>query len=662
MSNTASKQSTNLPEITIKAIAVALFTTIILTAANAYLGLRVGMTISASIPAAVISMAILRNFKNSNILENNIVQTAASAGEALTAGIAFTLPALVILGSMHHFQYWPIVFISAISGILGVLFIVPLRRILINDKMLKFPEGTAIAYVLKASENVKGVLGNLVWGGVVSAIISLCQTGFGVIANGLQYWFASGGYVYGFGLGFSPAMLAAGYIVGFEVSISIILGIVIGWVVGIPIISHAYHLGVTQNATATATFIWDHYVRYIGVGTMIVGGVWGVVTLIKPLIGAVKESFVLSRQKTNDHSKLPREERDIPFNYIICGLIIVFILLYFLFRHFIQIEFTAHSHISVLFSISACIWVLLAGFVLAAICAYFAGLVGSSVNPLSGLALAAVLGTSLLLLGLFHWLNGGVINQLEAASLAIVITSVMSAAAAIANDTIQDLKTGQLVGATPWKQQVMLIFGVLVASLIIPYVLQLLYEAYGFVGAMPRPGMDPMQALSAPQAGLIATVTLALFKHSLQWTMIFVGIAVGVGTLIINHFSKKRGVHVPALAVGLGIYLPLPASVPIALGGLASAFVNRKLNKQLGPDASIEDINRHKQPGLMLACGMVAGSSLVGVILAIPFVIYSSTSILNIAPKGFEPIAEAIALIMCALLYLWVRRVVCSNK
>ncbi|MDQ8039246.1 MAG: oligopeptide transporter, OPT family, partial [Rickettsiella sp.] len=309
-------------EITVRAVILAILLAVILAAANAYLGLKVGLTISASIPAAILSMGILRFFKNSSILENNIVQTGASAGEALVGGTAFILPALIILHYWQHFDYWQTVFISLTGGILGVLFSIPIRRVLLADKSLRFPEGTAIGQVLKISQDTKGNLKELVQGGALGAFVALFQSGFQIIADNTATWFKAGNkFVYGFTFGFEPALLAAGYIVGVGVAMSTLFGVIIGWVVGVPIFSYLHPLAANMDANSLATSIWQTDIRPIGVGTMLVGGLWTMVLLIKPIIRGIHSSFVsLKAVKKSGYSSLPKHERDIPINYTIALL------------------------------------------------------------------------------------------------------------------------------------------------------------------------------------------------------------------------------------------------------------------------------------------------------------------------------------------------------
>lgn len=660
--------NSNLPEITLKAVILSVFLTIILTAANAYLGLKVGITISASIPAAVISMGILRFFKRSNILENNIVQTAASAGEALVAGVIYILPALLILQFWQHFNYWETMLVAMVGGTLGVLFSIPLRRILLSDKTLRFPEGTAIGEVLKISNQGKAGLHNLVRGGIIGSSISLLQAGFQLIADSIQFWFKAGNsFIYGFGTGFEPALLAAGYIVGVSVVISMFIGVAIGWLIGIPVLSHFTDLSTVTDANALASSIWKNDIRYVGVGTMLVGGIWTIINLLKPIKDGLKSSFASVRIiRHQGFQTLPQIERDIPIHYVLLALIILLIPLGTLLYYFIStINLPVTTNLEIILVGGSIIFILLAGFIFASLCGYFAGLVGSSNNPISGMAMSALLIAALLLFGTFALANTSISTdaaKLAVSALVVFVTTAILTAAAITNDTIQDLKAGQIVGATPWKQQVMLIIGTLIAAVVIPPILELLFNAYGIGSIFPRPGMDPNQALSAPQAMLMSTLTMGVFSHNLPWPMLLSGAVIALISILIDSLLKKKGASLPVLAVGLGIYLPIGVTMPLIFGGIASFFIERSLNKNYSKPHQIKQAEKNRQQGLVAACGIVAGASLMGVLLAIPFSIAKSTNILRIVPSSFTPYADLLGAIASIGILVWLYFVTCRPK
>lgn len=655
-----------LPEITLRVIVLGFFLTVILAAANAYLGLKVGTTVSASIPAAVISMGILRFFRNSNILENTMVQIMASVGEALTAGIAFILPALIILHVWDNFNYWQTVITGLIGGGLGVLFTIPLRRALLKDKTLRYPEAVAIGNVLKASASKeKGDLRSLTIGGLVGALIALFQSGFQILTDNFQYWIKTSNAVFGFGLGLSPALIAAGYIVGVNVALSLLVGVVIGWLAGVPILSWIYGMPNAETANQMAMIIWRDYIRYMGVGTMLVGGLWTLFTLFKPVINSMSASFASLRairlgKKVDDL----RTERDIPINYVFIAAAVILIPIFLLIATtIIPAELNISRSFRFFISGFSTVYILIGGFVFCSIMAYFAGLIGSTNSPVSGLLVCALLMICLIFMGFFSTQSGVSGKELEMIGSIVAIGSmvVIGAALAISNDTMQDLKVGQIVGATPWKQQVMLILGVIVSAFVIPPILQLLYNAYGIGGVFPRPNMNPAQMLAAPQAGLMATVAKGAFSHQLAWGMIATGAVVAVVCVVIDEVLKKRfGTRLPVLAVGLGIYLPLDSSVPVVIGGLLSYLIQQRLYRLYPRVGSNNEskLQTHRHRGLLLACGIVAGASLMGVVLAIPFALKQSSDALRIMPEAYLPFAGGLSIFVTFILCAWIYRVV----
>jgi putative OPT family oligopeptide transporter len=662
------KQS--LPEITLKAIVLSVILTVILSMANAFLGLKVGITISASIPAAIMSMGVLRFFKNSNVLENNIVQTAASAGEALTAGIIFTIPALIVLHFWQEFNYLVTVLIAIIGGIIGVLFTIPLRRVLLEEKSLHFPEGTAIGNILKVSVDKAMGLGDMLWGSFYGAVISLCQTGFKILNSGAQIWVAKGDLVLGAAVGFAPSLIGAGYIIGINTAMTILLGVILGWIVGVPVTSLVYGIptDVTHHVDMAMT-MWKEHIRFIGLGVMIVGGLWAVIILFKPMIKGIAASLIsVSTMREQGHAAIPRTERDIPITVVAWGTALLMIPSFFILQHFVSNEQLAFST-AVVQGISwlSLFYLVIGGFAFASICAYFAGLVGSSTNPLSSMALISLIISSLLILmflGHKVSLHGQNPEAIAAAALAIIITSFICSAAAISNDTIQDLKAGQMVGATPWKQQLMLVVGVIISAVCIPPVLNLLFYAYGIGGVFPRAGMDPSQMLAAPQAGLMAAVVNGIFTGDMNWLMLMIGGIIAVITLIADKLLEPRGIRIPVLAIGLGIYLPIITTTPLIIGGLLSYVVNRKLDKQavnMEEDEKKEFLKKRRQRALLLACGLVAGAAVMGVLLAIPFAIQGSSDGLRIIPDHFEKLTELLGMAVTFILCYWIYRRVCKS-
>ncbi len=654
-----------LPEITPKAIIVSICLIIILAASNAYLGLKVGTTISAAIPAVVISMGLFRLFKTHNVLEINIVQTAASVGEGITAGLAFTVPALIIIGYWHSFHYWTMAGIGISGGILGVFFSIPLRRALLGDKELKFPEGIAVGQVMKVSAQEETSVKPIIYGSVVGGIIGLFQTGFGVFASEAEYWFIKGKSIIGFGMGFSPAVIAAGYICGFTVGLSILIGACIGWFLGVPLISAHYGFSQLLGAKEAAIGLWSYYIRDIGVGTMLVGGLWTLISLFKPVTQAVSSSLdALHDIKKGEGHKILRTEKDIPINYIFWGTLIVLAIVAVQLLGLFSPAAFGVSHALHLGIIGICVaFLLVAGFILSSVSGYFAGLVGATNSPGSGLLVACLLGLSLILLFVFNTahidLGVNVSASLSACGLAIIIASFVGAAIVITNESIQDAKAGQIVGGTPWKQQVTLLASVIVAALVLPLILTLLFNAYGIGGVFPRPGMDPSQMLAAPQAGLMAEIVRGVFNHRLPWIMVIIGLGIGVSGIVIDEILKKFNKRLLILGVGLGIYLPLAVSIPIFIGGLLSYLVQKKVHARYGVIGQHGDVHVSKgmHDALFVACGLVAGSTLMGVILAIPFALSKNSMVLNIMPKNLSLLAGLFSAFVTIGLFIWLYKV-----
>src|SRR5579883_8731 len=655
--------SQSLPEITLKVIILGTILTVILAAANAYLGLRVGQTISASIPAAIISMSILRFFRNSNILENTMVQTMASVGESLISGVAFILPAMIILHAWSGFYYWQTVFLSLLGGTIGVLFTIPLRRALLLDRTLRYPEGIAISNVLKASvTNEKSDMKCLTYGGLAGGVISLFQIGFQILTDTFDFWVRSSSSVFGFELGLSPALIAAGYIVGINVAISFLVGILIGWVAGVPILAWIFGTPAGASTDAVNT-LYQSYIRYIGVGTMLVGSIWTLFTLLKPITQSISASFTTLKKAKQDKIMgihAIRTEKDIPINYVLWASILILIPLFILIAGHLVPD---HSPVSHSFRVLICgfsaIYVLIGGFVFCSISAYFAGLIGSSNTPVSGLVVSALLILCLALLAFFNTVGGVHGRELLGVVLGIGTCVIMGVSIAISNDTMQDLKVGQMLGATPWKQQMMLIFGVVVASFVVPPILDLLYHAYGIGGVFPHPGMSKAQMLSAPQAVLMAAVAQGVYTHNLPWLMLGVGAVIAVICIGIDEIVKKFGTRLPVLAVGLSIYLPMNTTIPVVIGGLLSYIIQLRLNSKYKPRVQHEhEIAAHRHRGLLLACGIVAGASIMGVILAIPFALKETSDALKIMPDQLMPLAGILSIIVTFFLCTWVYRVV----
>lgn len=654
--------SQSVPEITLRAVILGIILTVVLGAANAYLGLKVGQTVSASIPAAIISMSILRFFRESNPLENTMVQTMASVGEALISGIAFVMPALIILHVWNGFYYWQTVGLALTGGIFGVLFTIPLRRALLVDKTLRYPEGLAISNVLKASVNKeKADIKFLTYGGLVGGVISLFQTGFEILTDTFNFWVKSSNHLYGFSLGLSPALLAAGYICGINVAISFLVGISLGWIVGVPVLSGFYGVPTADNVTDAAMAIWSDHIRYIGVGTMLVGGIWTLFTLVKPITQSIAASFAMLRQvKVVGKNAALRTEKDIPINYVLWGLLFLLVPVFILLAcYIVPPDIAMSTNFRNFICGFTTLYVLLGGFLFCSISAYFAGLIGSSNMPVSGLLVSSLLIFCLLVLAIFN-VNGGISGkEMFGVILAIGSSAIICAGISISNDTMQDLKVGQLIGATPWKQQLMLIVGVVVCSLVVPPILDLLYNAYGIGGVFPHPGMNKAQMLAAPQAMLMAAVSQGVFGGSVAWLMVGIGAVIAVLCIMVDNKAKHYGTRLPVLAVGSGIYLPMSVTVPVIIGGFLAYFIEKRISTRYGrPTQNEKKVAAHRHRGLLLSCGIVAGASIMGVLLAIPFAIEQTSDALKIMPDQYAYLAGILSVIVTVFLCGWIYHVV----
>jgi putative OPT family oligopeptide transporter len=671
--------TTSLPEITFKAIVLGFVLSALLAGANAYLGLKVGMTVSASIPAAVISMAVLQLFREQNILENNIVQTAASAGESLAAGVIFTLPALVMLQYWESFAFVPTMAIAMCGGVLGVLFTIPLRRALILETDLQFPEGIATGEVLKAGEEGGEGAKYIGIAGLAGAALKLCQTGFKFVSSSVHGALTGGSIIFGFGSELGVALLAVGYIVGLNIAVLVFAGGLISWLFGIPLYmalaDPAQISQVVGDATGyeAAMNIWNARIRFLGVGAMAVGGIWALVSLVGPIRDGIRSSFEAIREKRSGGAvSIPRTEQDTPINIVLWGTVAMAVPVFVVFLYIVdqsRLGIGTGRYVGTL--LFGLIFAFLAGFLFSSVAGYMAGLVGSSNNPISGVTIATILTTSLILLAIL----GGAINlgvdaseTTAAAATAILVGGVVCCAAAIAGDNMQDLKAGHIVGATPRKQQIMQIVGVVAASLVIAPVLELLFQAYGMGTVFPRPGMDESEVLAAPQATLMSSVADGVFNQDLPWTMIIAGALIAVAIILIDQMLKARGseFRTPVLAVAVGIYLPIELSVPIFIGGFVAFAAGRYLanrKEQIGQDYD-EVAAQSNRRGLLFASGLITGEALVGILLAIPFAYSESTDVMAVTPStlglsesAFSTLTTVLGVAAFACFVVWLYRI-----
>ena len=660
----------SLPELTVRGMLLGAILTIIFTAANVYLGLKVGLTFSSAIPAAVISMAVLKMAKDANILENNMVQTQASAAGTLSA-IIFISPGMLMIGYWQDFEFWQTLVVSACGGCLGVLFTIPLRRAMVVHSDLAYPEGVAAAEILKVGSRTKeegetdSGLKEILAGSAVAGIISFLTNGLQVIGGSLSAWFHIGRGMTQLPLGYSGALVGAGYLIGIASGLAMLVGILIAWAGFVPYFTMTEALPDGLTLQQFAGTVYQQRVRLIGAGAMGVAAVWTLLTLARPVIDGVKESISGARADSGDAKDLHRMDIDMSMKSIGAVFFVTVAGLLAIFYAFVSPENISSGQKLTFTFVGVGIAVFM-GFFVAAACAYMAGLVGTSSSPISGVGILGIIVASLVMyalcssFGIFA-LPGG---EKFATATAIFTTSIILAIACISNDNMQDLKTGWLVGATPWRQQVALLIGCVVGALVIAPVLNLLYEAYGFAGAMPRPGMDPTQALSAPQATLMTTIAQGIFTQQLAWEYIYIGIGVGV-ILILTDLTLKRTTKtlcLPPLAVGMGIYLPPVIQTPLVVGAILGYFLNRHLRQTAGPEAEAAGLRR----GTLFASGLIVGESIVGVLLAALIVVSVSSgggeNPLAIAGADFADTAEMLGLLVFFVILVIFSKVVLSGK
>lgn len=613
----------NLKELTVRGIILGALITVIFTASNVYLGLKVGVTFASSIPAAVISMAVLKFFKDSSILENNMVQTQASSAGTLSS-VIFVLPGLLMMGYWQDFPFWQTMLICAAGGTLGVLFTIPLRRAMVVNSNLPYPEGVAAAEILKAGNNADGDSGvkDIAYGGVLAGLVAFLTNGLRVMADGASAWIQTGKAAFQLPMGFSLALLGAGYLIGIVGGIAMLIGVILTWGVAVPYFTMSEDIAADASLIDSAMTVWKTKVRYIGVGTIGIAAIWTLLILMKPMIEGMVHSFRMLKggQEASEH----RIDIDLSPKTMIYILIATVALIVISLHHFIAAA-PISPELSILLVVVCTFLAVFIGFFVAAASGYMAGLVGSSSSPIYGIGIISVIVISLVLVsignasGLFETVDG----QKFLTALTLFTASIVITTACISNDNLQDLKTGLLVEATPWRQQVALIIGCFVGALVIAPVLEILYHAYGFSGALPRPDMDPSQALSAPQATLMTAISQGIFTNKLEWTYILTGVGLGAVLITIDAFLKKvsnKVFSLPVIAVGIGIYLPPSINTPVIVGAFLAWIMARHIAKLGNKEVSA----KAERFGTLFSAGLIVGESLMGVILA--FIIAASVT------------------------------------
>ena len=652
--SSAAGSKASLPELTLRGIIIGGLITLIFTAANVYLGLKVGLTFATSIPAAVISMAVLRRFKGHNIKENNIVQTIASAAGTLSA-IIFVLPGLVMVGYWQGFGFLQTAGVCIIGGVLGVMYSIPLRRALVTGSDLPYPEGVAAAEVLKVGdesasgtsheENAKG-LRVIVAGGITSAVMALL-TAMKAAASEVTAYFKLGAGATTLGTSLSTALIGVGHLVGLPVGIAMLVGVVISYFILLPIFTTGDVSGATALADVVDTTFSDD-IRFIGVGTMAIAAIWTLLKIAAPIAVGIRQSLASSRARKSG-SVVDVTERDIPFPYVATTIVAFMVPIALLLWDFVR-GTDIHDHMAVLITVSV-LFTLLVGLIIASVCGYMAGLIGASNSPISSIGIIAVLAASLLIAAVTR---GTTADPLSLVAYTLFTAAIVFGIATISNDNLQDLKTGQLVGATPWKQQVALIIGVVFGSLVIPPILQVMLNGFGFQG-MEGAGED---ALAAPQAALMSSVASGIFDSSLDWNLIFIGMAIGAVLIIIDELLRKftDKYSLSPLAAGMGMYLPAALTIVIPIGAILGTFYDKWAAKQSHPEFA-------KRMGTLLATGLIVGESLFGVINAGIIAAAGGESPLEIFEGGASATVVGVVLFIIALtfIYRWTKRTVKSS-
>ncbi|MBI3676792.1 MAG: oligopeptide transporter, OPT family [Proteobacteria bacterium] len=638
-------------ELTFRGVVLGIAITLLFTAANVYLGLKVGLTFATSIPAAVISMAVLSAFKNSTILENNIVQTVASAAGTLSA-IIFVLPGLVIVGWWVGFPFFTSFQICAAGGVLGVLFTIPLRRAMVTNSDLPYPEGVAAAEVLEVGERARSEASKEAREGLLAVVYgALASAGLAIfaatrIATGeyTKFFAVTRTASSGFDMGYSLALVGAGYLVGLSVGMAMLLGLLISWAGAVPILT-SLDVGSALSLADHTDHIWRSKVRFIGAGAIGVASIWTLIKLVGPVVGGVVSTLSASRARAAGSADLRDTDMSpgwIGLITLICLVVIVWLLFQFL-------QPTPLAANTTTLVATALPFVFIVGFLVAAITGYMAGLIGASNSPVSGVGILAIVICATLFVAVVHPAENA---QSALVAFALFATAIVFAIATISNNNLQDLKTGQLVGATPRAQQWALIIGVIAGAAVIPPVLNLLAQAFGFAGA-PNVHTITAQPLAAPQATLISALAQGVIGGKLAWDMIGYGALLGVALVVLDEvLGLVKWLRLPPLAVGIGIYLPMSATLPVVIGAVIGHGYKNWTKRTRDPAHS-------EQLGVLVASGMIVGESLFGVVLAGLIVGFSNDAPLGVVPADFawaNPIAIATFLALIVILYGWMMK------
>jgi|JFJP01.1.fsa_nt_gi putative OPT family oligopeptide transporter len=642
------KGQISLPEVTVKAVVVGVILAVIFTMSSLYIGLKFARTVAASIPAALLSLMIFKAFKKTTILENVIVQTIASAAESVAAMAAFCITAILLSGYWQEFRYLDTMLILGLGGILGVFLSIPLRNIMIVEEKMPYPEGIAVAEVLISGESKGHATSLLLKGSFISALIALAQGGFKIGSDFVIYGAKSFGTVIGTSIALSPLSLGAGYIIGLGSSSIMLIGALVANFIVLPYLGLIYSTEISSmDIVPSLVLLQKQYLRYIAVGVMIAGSLWSLIAIL-PTIKRAITLGIAGSTRIKLAGRL-RTEKDIPTFIFITGIFLISIFIGIFFYYTLNsTSFSCWYKIAI--SSFAAVAVIIVGFVMSSVASQLVGILGTTSLPASGLCLATIILFASVISPILLIDGGSYISDLTMIGMTLIFTSVVGAVMVLGGDNMQDLKTGYIVGSTPWKQQLVLVIGIIASVITTPFVLQTMFEAYGIGDMLPRPDMDPSKVLSAPQAMLISSVTKGLFTDKLPWTLINSGIVIAVVVIVIDLLLSRcfKKLKLPIMTFAAGFYLPIGISIAFFCGGILRSILSKGKNSEI-----------LQENGVMIASGFIAGEAIMGALLSIPFALYKDSNILAI-PIGLSDFGQdlvgIIVFMISSLLFLKISR------
>lgn len=634
-------------ELTLKAVIIGCILAIVFCGANVYLGLKIGSTISSSIPASIIAMGILKLFKNYSVLENSVVQTMSTTGDSASLAM-YIFPALLILGQWQQFNYWSIVFVGITGSFIGIVYSIILRKVLLNNNELSFPEGQATAKILLSakeySQSNKTSSRALVLGATISSILTICQVGLHVLASSYHKIVKIGtSGIIGVGTSFSAAIIGAGFLVGFTPVFVSFIGLLTAWLVLLPIFTNIYGVHDPQNIVDSAMYTWHNHIRPIGIGVMIFSGLSSIVILFRPICSGIKDSINAAKALTT----IGRNDHDLDIRklvvVLVCASLPIVIYVFYQFASITQFSASINLFLAILLTIV----ILFIGFITAAVAGYFAGLVGSTNSPVSGLLYIAVIVISLFLMLL---VNTTTKDSAHLITMLIMLVAFTGFTSITSNSNIQDYKSGQLVGSTPYRLQIALFIGMTITVLLVPLFINLVFDAYGFAVVMPHAGMDPNNALNVPQATAIALLSTNILHHTQDWNLIIYGLIIGCIVLTIDTIGKKTGkFRCSTLSFGFGLYLPTDLVTSLFIGGVLRLIIDKQ-HARIAKTHGRKTVDNLQNCSHLFVCGLVVGESLMGLILSIPCIVMQNSNVLAIVGGSFIGVSQILSVIAISLL------------